>query len=151
MISTLFNKIIYFLTNNNCQEDELRERNNFAMRCASLFGHLHVVKYLVEQGADVTSKDNAAIEQASSRGNIKIVEYLIENGADINSCNKSIINYALANHDFKFVNDVAEKIDITDELKMALKRHYMDDILVKYLVENGVDINVLLEDQSINL
>lgn len=47
--------------------------------------YFDIIKYLVEQGADVNAKDNKGIVPLLYvRSNYEIVKYLIENGANIN-------------------------------------------------------------------
>jgi ankyrin repeat protein len=72
---------------------------------AAINGHLSVVKFLVERGADVNKVDadgSSALLAAASGGHLPIVEYLIEHGADINQTDKSneglLINLLLKGH-----------------------------------------------------
>jgi len=51
------------------------------------YGHLPVVEYLVENGADVNATDkygNTALMEASDNGQLDVVHYLLDRGADIN-------------------------------------------------------------------
>jgi len=49
-----------------------------------LWGHLDIIKYLVEHGADVTARDNDAVRWAASNGKLDVVKYLVEHeGADM--------------------------------------------------------------------
>ena len=50
-------------------------------RDASRKGHLDIVRYLVEQGADVTAENNEAVHWASLNGHTEVVQYLVEKGA----------------------------------------------------------------------
>lgn len=52
-----------------------------AIRVASFYGYLDVVKYLVEHGADFLGNDNAAIKMASRNGHLAVVNYLSKHGA----------------------------------------------------------------------
>ncbi|MBA3915900.1 MAG: ankyrin repeat domain-containing protein [Acidobacteriales bacterium] len=85
-------------------------------------GHLDVVKYLVEHGADVDDKDNSrdktALLAAAFRLHPDIVQYLAEHGADINA---QAINGFTPLHDAAFVGDVAT---------------------VKYLVDKGARLDL---------
>ena len=42
-----------------------------------------MVKYLVENGADITVWNNEAIRMAANAGHLDVVTYLAESGADI--------------------------------------------------------------------
>ena len=50
--------------------------DNEALIWASVNGHLEVVKFLVEQGADVTANNNRALKWASEKGHLEIVNFL---------------------------------------------------------------------------
>ena len=50
--------------------------DNIAVRWASRYGHLEVVKFLVEQGADTSANDNEALKWASGKGHLEIVNFL---------------------------------------------------------------------------
>lgn len=41
-------------------------------------GHLEIVNFLVENGADLSARDNYAVEWASGNGHLEIVKFLIE-------------------------------------------------------------------------
>jgi len=60
----------------------LTAKNNYAVRWAAWKGHLLVVKYLYENGADLTACDNDAVRYAVYEGHLLVVKYLVENGAD---------------------------------------------------------------------
>ncbi|AKI79255.1 ankyrin repeat-containing protein [Acanthamoeba polyphaga mimivirus] len=44
---------------------------------ASGNGHLEVVEYLVNLGADIRSENNYAIQSASQNGHLEVIEYLV--------------------------------------------------------------------------
>ena len=52
-----------------------------ALEWASACGHLEVVKYLVENGADVHACDGWALREASWNRHLEVVEYLKSKGA----------------------------------------------------------------------
>lgn len=54
------------------------------------WGHLEIVKYLRERGANIEARDdfgNTALIQASFKGRFEVVKYLIEKGANIDKKN----------------------------------------------------------------
>ena len=87
---------------------------DLALKAASLRGHLEIVKYLVENGADIHAEKDVALRSASFKGHLDIVKFLVENGADIHARNY-------------------------DALRKASQLGHLD--IVKYLVENGADIH----------
>ena len=59
---------------------------------ASYNGHLDVVRYLVEQGADIEKAvdyGDTPLIWASAEGPLEVVRYLLEQGADVNKTNDS--------------------------------------------------------------
>jgi hypothetical protein len=115
-----------------------------ALRWSSYDGYLEVVKYLVENGADIHANNGYALKYASQHGYLEVVKFLVENGADIhvgNDCalrcasfgRLDIVKY-LVEHgaDIHADNDYA--------LKYASQHGYLE--VVKFLVENGADIHV---------
>ncbi len=62
------------------------------MHFAALMGHLDIVKYLHNQGANIDVLNcykESPLYLASSNGHQKIIEYLIENGAEVNKVTDS--------------------------------------------------------------
>ena len=83
--------------------------------CGSSYnGHFDIVKYLVEQGANIHASDDGALRWASESGCLDIVKYLVEQGANIH-----------AGYDYA--------------LRFASENGHLD--IVKYLVEHGADIH----------
>ena len=56
---------------------------NKALRTAYCYGHLEIVKCLIENGADIHSFNGSALRYASGYGHLEVVKYLVEQGADI--------------------------------------------------------------------
>ena len=79
---------------------------------ASANGHLEVVKYLLENGADINAKDSnwgyTVLIYAAEYVNLETVQFLIENGADFN----------IKNNEGKTALDLAK----TEEIKEVLRK-----------------------------
>jgi len=61
--------------------------------CRSPCGHLNVVQYLAEQGADKEARDHnrcTPLHFASRCGHLNVVQYLVEQGGDKNECDGRI-------------------------------------------------------------
>jgi len=71
---------------NSCDKD-----GDTALMWASMYGHIEVVKLLLEAGADVNAKTidgDTALKWASDYGHTEIVKLLLEAGADVNAKDK---------------------------------------------------------------
>ena len=127
---------------------------------ASQFGHLDVVKYLIENNANTELRDGdfgytALMNAAINEENLNIVKYLIENGAYINfqgGSGDTALNIAAMQGNMTISKYLIENgADINamsshDFTPLMLALHRGDDtqetyLLVRYLVENGADVN----------
>ena len=60
------------------------------LHIATFYGHIDIIKYLVECGADIETKDNdgnTPLYSSSYKGRLDVVKYLISVGVDIESKN----------------------------------------------------------------
>ena len=73
------------------------DMNDKALRLASKYGHLDVVKFLHKEGADIHSNNGYALQLASSNGHLDVVKYLVKNGADIHVINDWALQLAKNN------------------------------------------------------
>ena len=112
---------------------------------------MEIVKYLVENGADVNEKgfeNETALMYASENGHLEMVKYLVEYGADVNANNQSnktafvlasekghleIVKYLIKNGAYFNSKDKNEAL-----LRGSFNGHFE---MVKYLVEQGADVN----------
>ena len=85
------------------------------MKGASAYGYVEIAKYLVEKGADISKM---TIVEWASAGWLEKVQECIENSADVSAKNKKG----------------------KTALRFASQNGHLD--IVKYLVENGADINI---------
>ena len=123
---------------------------------ASNCDNLAVVKYLVENGADIYNKDYA-LQEACSNGHLEVVKYLVEqNTKKSKRCEGFSLVSAAKNNHLDVVKYLLEKgVDIhtdnNDALRKASKNNHLE--MVKYLVEKGAYIhpnNGALESASKN-
>ena len=85
---------------------------------AAFVGHLDVVKFLAEQGADIHTRDeHGRTPLMRAAAHLDVVEYLVEQGADVN----------------------AQDVNGETPLKWAAVFGKLD--VAEYLVTNGADIN----------
>jgi len=114
--------------------------DNRALRWASAYGYLKVVKYLVSQGADVTADDNYALQSASKDGYLKMVKYLVKHGVDITTSDNYAVQRASNNGHLKVVKYlVSQGADVTASDNLAIQWASENGHLevVKYLVSQG--------------
>ncbi|KAF1319523.1 Serine/threonine protein kinase, partial [Globisporangium splendens] len=98
---------VKFVVENNALTNELSD----ALICAANTGHLDVVEYLCEHGANtglVRERDTTALMTAAEHGRIKIVQYLVGDwGVDLHTrCSDGLtaLHYAAATDHVDVVN-----------------------------------------------
>lgn len=71
-------------------------RNGYVLERASRWGCYSIVCYLHENGVDIHANDEYALRHAAYYGRFEVVKYLVQHGADI----QHAINIALKNGEF---------------------------------------------------
>lgn len=118
---------------------------------AAMKGHYNVVKYLIDNGANVNSKtaegDNVIVKALWNYGEIDIVKLLLEKGADINSIRsndkKSILTVAIENCNqtvAKYLLTKGADVNLPNTTKSSglfYARKYKLEEIVKILKEKG--------------
>ena len=94
---------------------DIHAYNDNAIRNAAEKGHLELVKFLVDKGANIHIFHERALRLASKHRHLEIVKYLVERGANVRASNDHSLLNAVINNDFP---------------------------MVKYLVEHGANIHV---------
>ncbi len=103
------------------QGADIHTINDRALKMASYNDHLGVVKYLVERGANITL-NNQAVVSASRKGHLAVVKYLIEKGADFQADNNFPVKIASRNGHLAVVKCLIEKgADFRDQNDAAVK------------------------------
>jgi ankyrin repeat protein len=119
---------------------------------AVLKGHLDILKYLVEQGANINTTygtrlytpKESALAAACRLGKREIIKYLVEQGADIHAQYERALCNAALSGDLDIVIFLVEHgADIHAQEEQALyEAVYKGHLhIVKYLVEQGADIH----------
>ncbi len=102
---------------------------------ACYYGFLHMVKYYVENGANIHFRDDYPLKEACSRGHLDIVKYLIENGANIHGVKDEVLKYAVHYGQLETVKYLVETFCSSVKTKTIYEApdggHYH---VVKYLV-----------------
>jgi len=140
-----------------CKGDEnkveiIHAYNDFSLQLACRQGHLHTVKYLVENGADINVENTTSLQYASEQGHLDIVKYLIEKEADIHAAgNLSLLLAADQGHldIMKYLIENGADINANNgyPLRWAAANGHME--MVKFLVEKGADISVFVLEWAV--
>lgn len=106
-------------------ESLIRDKYIYILDYASRYGHLDIVKYLLDIGFDRSDNVHASFSSACIRGHLHIVKHM---------------------------HDRLENVLSSDQCKYALRwtyfNHHLD--IVKYLLVNNVDHNELLSEAILN-
>ncbi|MDP8200533.1 MAG: ankyrin repeat domain-containing protein [Candidatus Tenebribacter burtonii] len=111
----------FFLKTHPNQFDTVDNRQSTPLMFACDRGYLDIVKFMVEEGANLNKQDvdgDTPLIWAIAKNHYSIAEYLIQNKADVNILNKNHIN----------------------ALFWAIYR--ADERMVKLLIDNGIDLGV---------
>ena len=116
---------------------------NEALIVSAWNGHLDVVKYLLERGANIHAQDDWALIGSAAKGHLNVVKYLLERGADIHAHYDYALRWNAEEghlHIVKYLVERGANIHAQDDyaLKWSAEGH-LD--VVKYLVERGADIH----------
>lgn len=138
---------------------------------AARVGNMEQVKYYLSQGVDINTKDNegntALIE---STDNLEVLKYLVKKGADLNAQTnegRTVLSYAVCRNldmvkalvegNKKFIFFKSNRIDVNKDSNMlfrfnrctsaklragAQQPFYDHYEILKYLIDNGLNINV---------
>ena len=118
---------------------------------AAWFGHLDVMRILIDKGADANAKNKngaTALILAADRGNAEIVTFLIDKGADVNAKDGNRTALMLAankgNADFvRFLIDKGADVNARDKegTALILSADKGNAEIVSFLIDKGADIN----------
>lgn len=116
-------------------------------------GNIKILKYLVENGANVQIYNNFPIRMAASSNNLEACEYLISKGADVNSGDSYSLCMATANGNFKLVKLLINHGGVSNgygnqPLKIALVNSYFE--IVIYLINHGAEENTITQYETYN-
>jgi ankyrin repeat protein len=120
--------------------------------------HLKIVKFLIDNGADVNAKDwygTTVLIPVAEWGNLEIVKYLIDNGADVNAKDRSgdtVLMLVAFWGDLEIVRLLIDKgadanaKDVVGETVLMLAAKGGNPEVVKFLVDQGLDVNAETND-----
>ncbi len=118
---------------------------------ACLNNNSSIIKYLINAGADINSADDlnrTAFEYSVGRVSKDVVQLFLDKGANINTVNyetgQSLMYIAIDDENIEEVirlKALGASIDVKD--KKGNRPRNDDKELIKFLVENGADINAI--------
>lgn len=130
----------------NWPEIRLDEDFHTGLWLACEHGHLEIVRYLYEKGANVEALDNAALKKASFNGHYDIVKYLLgKRGVNESAGNNYPVRWASRNGHLKVVKLLVRcGADVSDYQNFAIAWASFNGHIkvVKYLVKKGADPTV---------
>jgi hypothetical protein len=86
-------------------------------------GYLDVVKYCIENGADVHVEDDHALIWSAYRGNLEVVKCLVEYGADIHANNEASLRYS-----YRYIGSGAVKFLVQKGANITFSMDIPEDV-----------------------
>ena len=120
------------------------DANDFALRRASEYGHLEVVRCLLDADADVHAENDKALRWASNYGHLEVVRCLLDAGADVHAENDLALRLASFEGHLEVVRCLldagADVHAYSDQaLRWASKNGYLE--VVRRLLDAGADVH----------
>jgi len=145
--------------NDGSQIDKQYQNGQTLLHSAAEYGKLDVVRYLVENGADISKRADGyygyqTIHFAVLSGNLEMVKYLVSKGADVNALadgKVSVLHLAVQNYNvnssmIKYLISSGSNVNAKDEWGVSVLQSAASTgnvNLVKYLVSSGADIGAV--------
>ncbi|OLY79751.1 putative ankyrin repeat protein L25 [Smittium mucronatum] len=123
------------------------ENGQALINACSEYGSLDVIEYLIEAGVDANCQNGQAlIDICSNMRGFAAIKYLVEHGADVNSQNgQALISVCSNLYGTKSNNRNSDDYFLDESRRglpvVPLSNEEKAYIKVKYLVENGADVN----------
>ena len=120
---------------------DIHVNNNEPLKVAGKNGHFNIIKFLVENGANV---QDDVLGSAIWRGNLDIVKYLVNHGADVHERNDLTLAWASSSGNLnivKYLLDHGVDIHANDDMAISWASSQGHLNVVKYLVSRGANIH----------
>ena len=154
-------KNVVYLNGFQNTEDDITPMD-LALTTACRYKHLHVVKYLVERGANIhvesvgNCPEEGPLMLASLNGDISMIQYLMTKGADIHALEDDAIVFACMSgclDTVKMYEQLGLDIHTQEEQPLIIACSYGHLHIVEYLEEKGCNIHTqndrLLSDAAL--
>ncbi len=125
---------------------DLHVYDDFFLRQAAEKGHMAVVNWLLEQGADPDAREGAAVIGAAETGQFEIMKRLLDYGADFSVCAENTLDAAARNGHLTVVSWLLEhkreecKGGMEDAFLAACSGGHVP--VVEALLEAGIPVDV---------
>jgi hypothetical protein len=127
------------------QGADIHAKEDLALRQASKWGQLDVVKLLLDRGANIHSRNDGALHEASQEGHLDVIKLLLDRGANIHSQNDWALRWASREGNLDMVRLLLNRgadvhADNGEALLWASLGGYRD--VVELLLDRGANIHV---------
>ena len=126
------------------KEIGVHANDNIALKCASRYNRLEIVKFLVKNGADIHAQNDYALSTAIYHGYLEIVKFLVKNGANIhvNSDDGLRLASQIDNVELtKFL--VMQGCSIYKLTTRTMPNLYFNAGFMSLLIDKGCDLNII--------
>jgi ankyrin repeat protein len=90
-----------------------------------------VVKFLVEQGANIHAKDDFPLRWAAKNGHLEVVKFLVEQGANIHADNDFPLRWAAKNGHLEVVKFLESCKEVKELTMEQLEKHFGCKVKIK--------------------
>ena len=119
------------------------------LEMSSDFGHLHLVKYALENKANIHHKCELALMYAIGGNNLNIVKYLVEKGADVKDGNSKSLQIAIDVNNltiFKYLHKNGADIHTHSEGPLRRAAFIKCMPIVHYIIKHGGDVSLAIQN-----
>ena len=136
--------LVKYCLNKGCDVSTISTDHEAPLIAAVYNRQFHIVKFLVENGADVHTWQEWPFTYSVEHGYLEMLQYFIEKGVDIHFKNEHALRWAARNGYLEMVKWLVEQgcdihIQLDYPLRLASKQGH-DDV-VKFLISAGANVS----------
>ena len=124
--------------------------DDFAVQIASKEGNLEILKYLESKGADIHVDDDVTIQVASEKGHLDIVKFLVENKANIHTNNDCSVYWASRNNHHEVVKFLVSRNANTSALTPFHDLLPEDEEFISDIVSKGCCLDMSINNKLVS-
>ena len=121
-------------------------KNDKALPWVAKYGHLKIVRLLLELGADVHILGDSALHDAVTNSHIEVVKLLLDKGANVHSANDFALRSAILLENLEIIKillDAGANVHTYDNGVLYHAVAVGGSELVKLLINKGADVHTL--------